>query len=69
MDENINNFLTELADLFDKYDVDAEAVEDEGGYYSYVSGVEFGITDVSGIKVFVKLPVSFDSYEIRTLIE
>ena len=41
MNKHMNLFLTELADLLIKHDIEMEATDDGANYYPSISGIEF----------------------------
>ena len=73
MTEQMKQFLTELADLIDKHDVELEATECQGSYYTNVDGIECYMEahykDVKRDNCTIKLPVFTDANDIRTIIE
>ena len=42
MNQHMKLFLTELAELLNKYDIEMEAIDDGALYYPAVGGIEFG---------------------------
>jgi len=77
MTEQMKHFLTELAELMERYDVsEAEVTESSHGYMTSIDGVEFTIIgrwDESGEPVqeycTAELPRFFDADTIRSTVE
>lgn len=55
MTKQMKVFLSELADLMEKHNVEAEITEEENGYYNCIEGLEFSMEslydDEKGVRI------------------
>ena len=70
--KHMKDFLNELAELFDKYNIEAEAVDDDANYYPSVDGVEFDQKSDFEKEISycsIRLPRYFDASDIRKILD
>ena len=70
--KHMKDFLHDLAEVFEKHGIEAEAVDDDAPYYPSVDGVEFDQKSNFEKEInycSVRLPKYFDGDDIRKLIE